>query len=69
MKATDVRVIIPDNGGYCLHVPPKTKGSVGKLYITPETTPQAIGELFLVLQADMRLDAANNKIDLDNIEF
>jgi hypothetical protein len=69
MKAIDLRVIIPDNGGYCLHIVPKTKGAKGKLYITPETTPLAIGELFLTLQADIRLDAASAGVDLDNIEF
>ena len=67
MKSTDIRVLIPDNGGFCLHVVP-TKTTKGKLYVTTEMTPLAIGELFLTLQADLRLETGSAP-NLDNIEF
>ena len=67
MKSYDLRVLYPDNGGICLHIVP-TKTKTGKLYITPEMTPLAIGELFLTMQADLRLDASETP-NLDNIEF
>lgn len=67
MKQQDMRVLYPDNGGICLHIVP-TKGEKGKLYITTEMTPLAIGELFLAMQADLRLDTSSAP-NLDNIEF
>lgn len=67
MKMYDLRVLFPDNGGICLHIVP-TKTKAGKLYIATEMTPQAIGELLLTLQADMRLDASDVP-NLDDIEF
>jgi hypothetical protein len=72
MKSFNVEVLFADNGGIALHVPQspavKTSTRHGKLYVSKDMSAQAIGELFLALHVDVKLDTAAG-IDLENIEF
>ena len=74
MKSFNVEVLFADNGGIALHIPynapvkSATHPRHGKLYVSKDMSPQAIGELFLALHVDVKLDTTND-IDLDNIEF
>lgn len=74
MKSFNVEVLFADNGGIALHVPmgaPIKSASAsrhGKLYVSKDMSPQAIGELFLALHVDVKMDVASG-IDLENIEF
>jgi hypothetical protein len=73
MKSFNIEVLFADNGGLCLHVPSRgPKGAsdtrTGKLYLTKDMTPQAIGELFLALHVDVKLSDASLP-NLDSIEF
>lgn len=74
MKSFNVEVLFADNGGIALHVPikPPVKSDAhprhGKLYVSKDMSAQAIGELFLALHVDVKLDTAAG-VDLENIDF
>lgn len=78
MKSFNVEVLFADNGGIALHVPshisrdaPIKSASAsrhGKLYVSKDMSPQAIGELFLALHVDVKMDVAAG-VSLDDIEF